>query len=326
LASTGSTESADDQAAHWAVLAAYEEMTPESHADLKVWLNADSRNQGAYIRASAGLYAMEGAVIKADQARALEIDNGFHPTHVRRGLFRRVLTAATGSAITALVAVLVMVAVSFFTLSKPNEVASAQTLNLRDGSVATLQQGARIEFAFAKGIRKVTLLGGQASFHVAKDKAHPFVVQSGDVYAQATGTVYSVGRLGHRSGTVRVTEGSVLVWARDEREQAILLHAGGAFTLDPGPKRHASQAMTSPHPPPHELAQISFDNVPIQSAVARFNRVNSIKIIIADPAIGATRIVGLFRANDPEPFAQSVAALTDSQSKQSHGNIVIKKK
>lgn len=77
------------------------------------------------------------------------------------------------------------------------------------------------------------LLRGEATFKVAKDKARPFVVQSGDVYAQATGTVYSVRRVGLTGGTVKVREGSVLVWPHDERDQAVLLHAGGTVTLDP---------------------------------------------------------------------------------------------
>ena len=72
----------------------------------------------------------------------------------------------------------------------------------------------------------------------------PFVVQAGDVYAQATGTVYSVNRVDRTGGRVKVTEGSVLVWAQDERDQAVLLRAGGELTLKPAPRPDEAQPKT----------------------------------------------------------------------------------
>ena len=190
-------------------------------------------------------------------------------------------------------------------------------------------EGARIEVAFSADHRRITLVSGRATFKVAKDKAHPFVVRSGDIYAQATGTVYSVGRVGPNGGTVKVTEGSVLVWARDERERAVLLHAGGSLTLDPGaPPRPEAETVeaAAPRLPPPEPARISLDDEPISSAVVRFNRINSTKIVIADPEIGETRIIGLYRANDPERFAQAVAAVSGAQIEHEQGRIVIKMK
>src|SRR3546814_8633019 len=74
--------------------------------------------------------------------------------------------------------------------------------------------------------------------------------------------------------------------------------------------------------PPPELAQISLDNVPVRAAVARFNRVNSTKIILADSAIGDVEIIGLYRANDPEQFAEAVAAISGARVEQSGSNIV----
>jgi transmembrane sensor len=180
------------------------------------------------------------------------------------------------------------------------------------------------------GVRKVMLLQGEATFHVAKDRQHPFVVQSGDVYAQATGTVYSVRRAGAAGGAVRVDEGSVLVWVRDERDQAVLLHAGDAVTLEPGigrPDRvEAGRQESSPPPPPPELAQISLDNVTIEAAARRFNRINRAQIIIADPAVGQVRIVGLFHANDPERFAEAAAAVAGADAEVQEDRIEIKMK
>jgi transmembrane sensor len=209
---------------------------------------------------------------------------------------------------------------------------AGQVMSLSDGSIATLQPGAQISFAQADGARKVTLLRGAATFQVAKDRAHPFVVRSGDVYAQATGTIYSVARIGETGGNVHVREGSVLVWARDERDQAVLLHAGGRLALEPGVEEAPRPVSATRHEekkpplPPPPLAQISLDNVPISAAVSRFNRVNDMKIVIADPAIGEIRIVGLFRANDPEQFAEAAAAVANGKVVHRDGKIVISMK
>jgi transmembrane sensor len=121
-----------------------------------------------------------------------------------------------------------------------------------------------------------------------------------------------------------VAEGSVLVWARDEREQAVLLHAGDKLTLKPTP---ASRPSSSPRPlPPPAIAKISLDNVPIAWAVERFNRVNSTRIVVADDEIGAVRIVGLFKANDPQHFAEVVAQFTGANVENEDGVIFIKMK
>lgn len=326
MALPGPTNMIEEQAAVWAARAAYGDMTPESGAELHAWLDADRRHQGAYLRARAGIHVMEDAVTEKRSEPASSNDNSpaimMVPVARHNGWFRR-----TGIAMAASLVMVAAVGGGLFILRDQQGSSTEQRLSLSDGSVATLARGAKISFAVADGMRKVTVLNGAATFSVAKDKAHPFVVRSGDVYAQATGTVYSVERVGQSGGTVHVREGSVLVWARDERDQAVLLHAGGKLTLEPGdgpePSSHTPAKERKPSLPPPELAQISLDDVPVAAAIVRFNRVNETKIMVADPEIGKIKIVGLFRANDPEQFAQAAAAIAGAQVTHRNGNIVI---
>ncbi|MCW2414181.1 FecR family protein [Sphingobium sp. B8D3D] len=199
-------------------------------------------------------------------------------------------------------------------------------MKLQDGSVAHLRAGADIVYDMSAKVRKIRLISGQAVFEVAKDATRPFVVQSGDVYAQATGTVYSVNRIGATGGAIHVTEGSVLVWARDGRDQAVLLHQGGKLSLDPGPRAAVSRAPARPVAPEPVIAQISLDNTPIAAAAERFNRVNQTKIIITDPAIGEIKIVGLFRASEPDRFARAAAAVAGAELVYDKSSNVIKLK
>jgi transmembrane sensor len=321
-------------------------MSPESRAELDAWLAVDPRHRGAFARVRAALHVMEEAVVEARSAPSSPMpaaaispsdnDNGAADDHaaaasapLRRGFLRwGGRSVAMGAALAASVAVLAMAGVPVlapFRLAGP--AAAEEVVMLQDGSVATLRHNGKLEVHLSANLRSVILLSGEATFHVAKDKARPFVVQSGGVYAQATGTIYSVSRVGRTGGTVKVTQGSVLVWSRDERDQAVLLHAGDAVTLDLGEVQPAaSKTAASRSLPPPDLAQISLDDVPIKSAVVRFNRVNSTKIVIADPAIGNTRIVGLFGANDVEQFAQAAAVLSGGKIEYQRGMIVIKPK
>jgi len=360
LASIGPTDSINDQAAAWAVEACLGDMNTARRAELETWLASDSRHRGAYIRACAWLTAIEEAVITGadpaedgtdhqDAARpASDNDNdgngrqGFSTgspttgsaTHSARRWLGRM--AAGGGAMAASLALMVAMGVPLPGLApQPATAEGLQIVPLRDGSVARLSSDARIQVVLSDGARNITLLSGEATFEVAKDKARPFVVRSGDVFAQATGTVYSVSRIGRTGGTVKVLEGSVLVWPRDERDQAVRLQAGGTVTLDPGPQAHAAlprdHATAQPAEPvrrlsPPDMAQISLDNVTIAQAALRFNRVNSTKIIIGDPAIGDVRVIGHYKASDPEHFAQAAAIVSGGHVEHQDGNIVIKMK
>lgn len=272
-------------------------MTDASRAERAAWLEADRRNRGAYLRAQAALLAMETAVQSTPSiVSGNDAEYGALPVRRRARWMRRLAQVA------GLAAVAVLGAGMFLHPQRWPGLAQHE-MKLQDGSVVTLDGDAQVRVDMGGPLRRITLLNGKATFHVAKDKARPFVVSSGQVFAQATGTAYSVSRVGEAGARVDVNEGSVLVWAGNERDQAVLLRAGGKLTLDPGAENGGT-----PLPAP-EVAQISLDGEPIIEAVARFNRVNRTQIVIADPALGQVPIVGLFRADDPEQFARAAAAI-----------------
>lgn len=338
MVSTDSADLISDHAVAWAVLAEYGEMTSEADAELDAWLAADARHRGAYLRARAALYLTEDAVLDPARAKGTAPlsahDSGDEPESPRNrrfssGIWRSLAgrAALAGATVALGIAGVALLPTIFSTRTA----SFAEVTKLKDGSIATLASDAKIDVAFSPAYRRINLINGEALFTVAKDETRPFVVQSGDLYAEATGTVYSVRRVGATGGTVRVEEGSVLVWTRDERDQAVLLHAGGELTLRPGPRRsdraaaEAEPSVSSPLPPPAQ-AQISLDNVPIKQAIVRFNRINSTKITIGDAPIGEIEIVGLFKANEPETFARAAAAVSGAVVAQDAHGIVIKYK
>lgn len=313
----------EDQAARWTARVAHGEMTAARTEDLAAWLAADRRHRGAYLRAEAALLHLEQTVIEGPRLGAVGNDNPAKPAEwadaPRRPRWTRY--AIGGGAIAAGAAGLLALGLPVLRQTGP-QAASPARLALADGSTVMLGTGGRIRQAIGASRREITLESGEATFRVAHDPSRPFIVRSGRVFAQATGTVYSVRRLGDDGGTVRVREGSVLVWAEGARERAVALRAGGSLSLDPNERdATVSKAATAPG----RSTEFSFDDVPIATAAARFNRVNSVKIVIRDKAIGATPIVGLFKSDDPERFAQAAAALTGAYVVRREGVIVIEK-
>lgn len=302
----------DEQAMRWAIRRAHGTLTPDDQAALARWLDADGRHRGAYLRARAGLHALERAVLDPRRA-AVPVRAGVRWAAPSRRWTARI--AAGAGALAACVAgALLLVdadpsrpAVRAPIAAAPVAQAAPRRQDLGDGSVAWVSPGGQIRVQMLADSRRITLLRGEARFVVAPDHRRPFVVQSGRAFAQATGTIYTVARAGAQGGAVSVQRGSVLVWAGDERDQAVLLHAGDRMTLEPHPAAASSPA-PAPLPSP-ALAQFAFDNVPIATAVRRFNRVNHVRIRVDDPAIGAATVVGLFRANEPERFAAAAAAV-----------------
>jgi transmembrane sensor len=59
---------------------------------------------------------------------------------------------------------------------------------------------------------------------------------------------------------------------------------------------------------------VDFAGEPLATAVAQVNRHNRRQIVVDDPDLASRPVVGLFRANDPNNFAATVAAALGAQS------------
>lgn len=89
------------------------------------------------------------------------------------------------------------------------------TFELQDGSKVWLNSGSTLQapdrFMSAKRIVKLT---GEAYFEVKSDASAPFIVQSGDMEVEATGTRFSVMAFAGRQPAVTLAEGKVMVQVR----------------------------------------------------------------------------------------------------------------
>jgi transmembrane sensor len=299
----------DEEAARWAARHVLADWTDAEEAEFQAWLAADRRHQGAYLRAEASYHALEDAVLASPAPVPSNDDEPIAAPAAGWWTKRARPALAAGLAIAACVTAVALIRTPGSTVL---EMHGAHE-RLADGSSVVFGKGGAISASIDGKTRRITLDRGSATFHVAKDRSRPFIVRSGQVYAEATGTVYSVRRVGSAGGAVRVSEGSVKVWEQGARDKAVMLHAGQALTLDPVTARTQAEN------------DFWFDNVSIAEASARFNKVNTTQIAIADQAIGRVTIMGGFKPDRPAEFARAAAAITGARVTEREGTLVIGK-
>lgn len=212
---------------------------------------------------------------------------------------------------------------------------------LPDGSEVELKGDAKIFLDYSAAARRITLDGGEALFHVAKDANRPFVVRAAGVMVEAIGTVFLV-PVGGAHVDVIVTEGKVAVErasaprprgladSPESSEGVTLVHAGTHLTVDPKlglvPLVPAAISAT-------EIAArlewrspfLEFTDVPLHEAVAILNRHSPVRLVVDDPALAAQLVNGRFRADNSETLSRLLESSFGVEA-QRHGDKIVLRK
>ena len=197
------------------------------------------------------------------------------------------------------------------------------TVPLADGSHVTLNTDSRIRVALEAKERRVDLDRGEAFFDVAKDPARPFIVQAGDKRVVAVGTQFSV-RRDHNDIRVAVTEGKVRV---EDASSPVVLTAGSvARTANTEVLVHEAAGAEVEELLSWRSGYVVFRDTALADAVAEFNRYNTRKIIIEDPAIAAIRIGGNFRSNNTDAFLWLLQSGFPVTVEETHDQVVLKRR
>lgn len=314
---------------------------PGRHAAaLERWLSKSDEHRAVYKRVSIEVGGASDAAARAPVLRALA-----RPARESAGW------GAKGRMITVggLVAAGIAAAGLFGVLHMPfdggragrlgNEPALAyatdaidRTVTLSDSSVVTLFAHSRIEANFSTTERSVRLLGGRARFAVAHNVTRPFVVYAAGGRVTATGTLFEVAI----DGDVRVhlISGAVEVSfprrARDVPEKVVRLGPGEQISYPPPAPATAASVLPTPTPQssPAATAQQaeSFDDVPASEIAAKVNASSALKIVFADPALGARKVVADFNTSDAQAVAQKLARLLGLIVDRSQPDLLILRK
>ncbi|HUJ04305.1 MAG TPA: FecR domain-containing protein [Rhizomicrobium sp.] len=175
-----------------------------------------------------------------------------------------------------------------------------------DGTKIELDTDTVLRARMTTKSRTIWLDKGEAYFQVKHDASHPFVVIAGDRRVTDLGTKFLIRRDPGRL-EVALMEGRVRVGAEGEKSQSALLKPGDVITATASTVFLTEETHTALA---RELSWrrgvLVFDKTPLADAAREFNRYNSVKIIIADPAVASMTIDGTFPANNSEAFARVV--------------------
>ncbi|UYB52602.1 FecR domain-containing protein [Xanthomonas sp. AM6] len=296
-----------EAAARWCLLLAAGELSPAQQQALQRWLQEDAEHPRLFARAQR-TWDMTGAAAAHPRVQALR--------HAARADLQR--ARRRPSVAWAAAAALALAAIGTWWGLAPTVyrtgLAQQRQVVLDDGSALALDADSRVEVRYSGRLREVRLRRGRAAFSVAKQHERPFVVEAGASRVVATGTAFSVERVGEQVRVV-LYEGSVRIEDRDR-------HAAAAA---PAPQRLAAgQAWTSAAPgttrprvvrvePAQEQAWrdglLLFDDEPLAIAVARVNRYSPVQLQLADRSVGQLRVSGMFKAGDSAAFASGVTAV-----------------
>jgi transmembrane sensor len=288
------------EAAEWLARVDRAPLDAEQQQALDAWLSADSRQRGAYVR---------GAAVWGElgRARALAVPP---PSRNLDRKPARTWMLATG----ALAAALATAAALFVVGVLPGPAAKYQTtvgqlrhVALADGSTAAINTDSAVDVRMTPRLRAVRLERGEAWFKVAKNPARPFVVSAGDIRVRAVGTAFAVRRL-PSGAQVQVSEGTVEIWSVKTPDRRTRAPAGGRLFVPgtgEGPRALAGGGVED------ALAwrdgRLALEGMTLAQASAEFNRYNLRQIVVADPVLRQKRLVGWFRTDQPERFAEVVA-------------------
>lgn len=312
--------------AYWEIAKGYVELPDLMSVDT---LNVDELIAGA--RAEGNVIPLRPSA--PTPVSALGFETGRPQTKSRFGQ-PRIWAAA------AVVLMLVTSAIIWQTPRHPlyvTEIGERRSVTLADGSTVDLNARSKLRIEFSNAERRVELLEGQALFQVAKDKARPFIVRSGEATVRAVGTEFDVYRK-ETGTTVTVLEGRVAVYSTEPqvlpatgnsavgssevpvaapgsgspgqgttlpvgladpaRSAAVYLSAGEQVTVSPG-------IIDTPHHTDSEAVsawmqrKLIFHGTKLSEVVEEFNRYNRTPLVIADPALTSMEISGVYSSKDP---------------------------
>jgi transmembrane sensor len=180
---------------------------------------------------------------------------------------------------------------------------AAMKLVLADGTLMTLDKGARVMVAMTAGRRQLALERGGAEFTVNHDPNRPFTVAARNRTIVDIGTHYKVVL---ETGGLRVAlyEGGVRI--DNVGGKGTLLRPGEQLVAREG-KRDVVVPATANEHAGGDFVQ--FDNVTLAAAAETINQGSPTKLVISDPTIARLRVSGRFRTRDAERFARSVSEL-----------------
>lgn len=301
----GGAETEHDQAARWVARMDAPGWRAEDEAALNEWLDGAPSRRGLLLQMQAAWLALDPPSV-ADRRHEER-----SPPRTRRWLLGTFGTAAAA----AVAGTLWANAPAYY----DTRVGEIRRVALADGSVVAINTASALEVRLGKQSRRIELDRGEAWFQVAKNPARPFVVTAGNANVMAVGTAFSVRRR-EQGAEILVTEGVVKAWGAGGTPVSLRAGERAFIATDASVRKHVNTVSTIDQALAWRSGRIDLIGETLEYAIGEFNRYNTRKLVLVDPALGREQLDGVFRIEDVEGFARAVARALGVRIDVSHAD------
>lgn len=321
-----------EQAAEWLLTLQSEDLTPPQRAELVEWLCESPQHVAALFR----ICKVQRDLARFEQWRQIAPMTRTAPSKIMRLVPKRTVApslagrrwglAAALAASVVITCLAGWLGVAHLTHQEfSTQAGERREITLADGSVMDLSPDTDVAVRYRVNERLLTLEHGNATFHVAKNRSRPFVVEAARTRVRAVGTIFRVERTtGHVC--VSVVEGVVAVseepraWHRSlgpapplpllslAANEQVSIDVGGIISPVHWTNVNAAGATS--------LNRLTFDDQTVSEVAGRFNSHNRMQIEISDSSLAARRISGTFPTDDPQSFVAFLQVAADVQVSQ----------
>lgn len=268
-----------------------EEADAEERAWVATWLQEDEGNRAllASLRKVLKTAEDQAVTVKVDTSRSwqqlYEKMNVAPPedTHVPLQAVHRAANKYTWLKIAAVLLIALGAGWWFMTARQPEQIYSGPvTAHLQDGSSVQVMAASRLEVAKGYNTRNRTVsLQGAASFDVAGNAAHPFVVMLGRTEIKVLGTRFTVRyEPGKSALAVHVTSGKVMVIDHDKADSVVLTQ-GMLLQHD---SIHPVFRIAA-HVTDIEKRSLAFHDTPLEEVLHTITEVYDVKVEVEDTSL-----------------------------------------
>lgn len=174
-----------------------------------------------------------------------------------------------------------------------------KSVNLWDGSFVILDKGAKliVDPTFGKSDRKL-YLSGTAYFKVAKDKAHPFKVYTGQYVTTALGTAFRLQANNIlRKLKVELEEGKVSIEKKNGRSWSLIttLNPNESISLGNDVFRPMNRRFSDVDLNRWKVQEVIFQNAPIKEVLLQLEIYYNVSITVENGAVVKDTFNGKFK-------------------------------
>ncbi|UQV48021.1 FecR domain-containing protein [Janthinobacterium lividum] len=186
-------------------------------------------------------------------------------------------------------------------------------VSLPDGSKVQLDTATQLHVTLYRQRREVRLAQGEALFQVQSKQGQPFDVLSGPLKVTVVGTQFSVRNTLKHDGKLRVAVQHGQVRVAGAGQDQVDLRAGQGVSTDAGGRLSEVASLAPDSVAPWRAGRVTFDNVPLNAALAEFERYGDTGLVVRDPAVASLRIGGSFSLTQLGRFAAALPQLLPVQ-------------